>query len=195
MRHIITKTSLFLLTIFLLAECGQSTLKENLSITADFKQIDVGDQYSIKIPKYMKKTTSLNSDASFQSSNIFKEAYCIVIDERKDDFTSSFRLLDQYDEDKSILDNYADVQMGFISEGLTVISQTEMQETVINGSKARMLSLDGRSEDIQYDITYFFTFIEGEENIYMIMTWTLKSKKFKLRDTFNKIALSFQAIK
>ena len=185
----------FSITLFSLAGCGSSTVKENLSVATDFKQIDIGDQYQLKVPKYMTRTTSLNSEASFQSSNVLKTTYCIVIDESIEDFIKSFRLLEQYKEDKSVLDNYAEVQLGFIDEDIDIISQTEVQITSINGSNARMLSLDGSSDDLPYDITYFITFIEGDENIYMMMNWTLTSKKFQLSDTFNKIALSFQALK
>lgn len=195
MKRVIIRNFLFAMVIMLLTNCGGSTIKENLSVTADFKQIDIGNQYSLKIPKYMKETNSLNTDASFQCNNLIKQAYCIVIDEPKEDFLSSFRLLGEYNEDQSLLDNYANVQLGFINEDLSIISQTALQKTTINGSNARMLSIDGKSSDIPYDITYFITFIEGEENVYMMMTWTLKKNKFKLRDTFNKIALSFQAYK
>ncbi len=95
--------------MLLLVACGKDTPKENLSITEDFKQVDVGDQYSVKIPKYMKRTTSLNSEASFQCNNVLKTAYCIIIDEDKKEFVDSFRLLEQYNEDLSVLDNWITV--------------------------------------------------------------------------------------
>jgi len=174
--------------------CNNGPEKETLSLSKDFKTMGVGTQYQLKIPKYMKKVASLNANASFQASNVFKETYCVVIDESKSEFVSSFRLLEKYDEDKNALENYAAAQLGFFGENLEIISKTETITTRINDTKALMLSIDTSSEEFPSDITYFLTFFEGKEHVYMLMIWTRKQKKVELSDTFNKIANSFQAL-
>ncbi|MEL6557751.1 MAG: hypothetical protein AAFQ94_06170 [Bacteroidota bacterium] len=183
----------FSLAIFTLSACLPDNEKENLSLETDFDEISVADLYALKVPKYMKRTTSLNSEASFQCNNVLRTAYCIVIDESKDEFISSFRLLDQYAEDKSILDNYADAQIGFLTEDLTVTSLSETEKATINGLETRIVTMDASSNDIPHEITYFITFYEGSEHIYMMMNWTLSTKKTKLSDTFDKIASSFKS--
>lgn len=185
----------FSLIVLTFTACLPDNEKENLSLETDFDEISVADLYTLKVPKYMKRTTSLNSEASFQCNNVLRTAYCIVIDESKGEFISSFRLLDQYTEDKSILDNYADAQMGFLAEDLKVISLSEIKKTTINGLEARTVIMDASSNDIPHKITYFITFYEGSEHIYMMMNWTLSSKKVKLSDTFDKITSSFKVIR
>lgn len=193
--NLVIRILLFAIASHMLTGCESGSEKENLSLESDFDQISVAEIYTLMVPKYMKRTTSLNSEASFQCNNMLKAAYCIVIDEPKDEFTSSFRLLEQYAEDKSVLDNYANAQIGFITEDLTVISQSDIENISINGLEARTMTMDASSKDIPHDITYFITFYEGSENIYMMMNWTLSSKKVKLSDTFDKIAQSFQEVK
>ncbi|MGB3465630.1 MAG: hypothetical protein WBA74_10180 [Cyclobacteriaceae bacterium] len=167
--------------------------EEKLSLEKDFKTIEVADLYSIKVPNYMTETESLNDEASVQVWSIFKETYCIVIEDVKEEFISTFKMIDLYDEDKSVLINYAEMQYAAMSENLEVLSETEMITTKINGADAIMLSMDSdKSLSVPTEITYFLTFIEGKENIYLVLTWTLREKKHRYRDTFNKIANSFK---
>ena len=56
----------------------------------DFKKVEINHEYQVSIPKYMRKTNSLNDDASLQCQNIFKETYLIIIDEPKDEFIEVF---------------------------------------------------------------------------------------------------------
>lgn len=192
MKHLFPGIFLISLLSVAISGCLGPGKPEKLSLVKDFKLVTIADQYSLKIPNYMSETSSLNSEASFQAQNIFKETYSIVIDESKEEFVSAFKMIDLYDESEDILTNYANAQYNFITENLTVLSKTEMVGTRINGREAMMISIDGKTTEIDYDITYFLTFVEGEENLYMMMNWTLKKNKHRLLDTFNKIAHSLE---
>lgn len=185
---------LILIASIILFSCGNSV--ENLSLEDDFKEISVNNTYSMKLAKYMKKWTGedQNEDASLQYMNLFKETYLMVIDEDKETFVSTFKAIDDYDESLTLLENYKNIQLESLEEGAQKLGVTEPKKFKIQDLDALSVELDAKVPDIYYDITYFLTFIEGKENIYMIMAWTLKDDKDKYRDTFEKSANSFRLL-
>jgi len=56
------------------------------------------------------------------------------------------------------------------------------------------VEMDGLVEGIDEAITYYITFLEGRENVYMMMAWTLKDKKEKLRSDYEKMFSSFRLL-
>ena len=189
------KISFYLSAIVLsivLASCDFNK-KENLAIEEDFELVKVSD-YGIHIPNYMKKADNLNDDASLQYQNIFKETYVIVIDESKEEFIDAFKELDMYDESVSVVKNYREIQMGSLTEAIQVKSQSAPRSVNINGLEAELVEIDGHAEGVTPGIAYFLAFIEGDDNVYMIMAWTLLKRKDKYRDTFEKTIQSFRLL-
>lgn len=174
--------------------CNLSNKKEELSLDKDFKFIKVNNDYGIHVPDYMKETKDLNNDASLQYANVFKETYVIVIDESKDEFIDTFTELEEYDTTISPVKNYRDVQLKMLIEGMDVKYKSDPMALSVNGLNAETVELDAQVEGIKYDIGYFITFIEGTENLYMIMEWTLQNRKEKYRTTFDQIARSFRLL-
>ncbi len=160
----------------------------------DFNTISVNDQYQIDIPRFMKSTTGLNEEASLQYQNLFKEAYTIVIDEPKDEFVNIFKELDSYNENISLIENYRDIQLQLFNERMRVNTQSSPRSLKINGLDAEQVDMDAHVEGVDEEISYFLTFVEGPENVYMIMAWTLKSKKEEHAKTYGVIAESFKLI-
>ena len=72
--------------------------------------------------------------------------------------------------------------------------QSGIRPLTIHGLNAESVEIDGHVEGVDEEIAYFLTFVEGTENIYMIMAWTLKSKKEEHQKTFETIAQSFELI-
>jgi hypothetical protein len=167
---------------------------ENISLGTDFNPVVINNEYEIRIPDYMKSTTELNDEASLQYQNMFKEAYIVILDELKADVISTFQSTGQYSDSLSPVQNYSKVQSGFLDQTMTILKKTEAQSIMINGLNAEVLEIDGEVEGIPEPITYFLTFVEGKEKIYMIMEWTLQSRKEKYRSTFNKSIKSFREI-
>lgn len=168
--------------------------KEQTLENSDFKEVEINHQYRMGIPKYMRETTGLNKEALLQYQNIFKETYTIVIDESKEEFVKVFSDLDQYNDDISLIKNYRDIQLQLISERMNVEKQGEPIELKINGMEAEMVDLDGTVDGIDEKISYFLTFIEGTDNVYMIMSWTMTSRKETYKATFENMAKSFTLV-
>lgn len=160
----------------------------------DFNHVEVNGEYRLSLPKYMRKTDNLNEEASLQYQNIFKETYTIVIDEAKDDFVDMFTELGEYDENISLIKNYRNVQRQLFSESMYVDKESTPESLEINGMEAEMVDIDGRVDGIDEDISYFLTFVEGKKKVYMIMSWTMTSRKDTYEPIFDGIAKSFRLI-
>jgi len=167
---------------------------EKLSLEGDFMVVPIKNQYSIAIPNYMKPATNLNDEASLQYQNIFKEAYLVVIDEPKEDFVNSFKEIGEWDESLSITQNYMSIQMQYLHEEMEIKNVTDIDSRTVSGLKTNLVDFEGKMPEIFYPIGYKMACVEGKKDIYLIMTWTLKSKKEKLDNTYLQIINSFKEL-
>ena len=161
----------------------------------DLETVNINNEYSMGIPKFMSEAKSLNDEASLQYQNIFQEAYVIVIDESKDEYIESYKNLDAYDTTQSVIANYTDTQIQSITSRLEVIEKSEVKTFRINGLNASSIEIDGKVENVDVPITYFLNFVEGREKLYFIMAWTLQKKKDTHRSTFEEMVKSFRVFK
>ncbi len=165
---------------------------ENLSLDKDFNMVEINNEYKIAVPKYMKEAKDLNDEASLQYQNIFKETYIVIIDEPKDEFVSIFKELEEYDTTISAVKNYCDVQTQYITESVEAMKKSDPVSLKINGLNAEMYEMEGTIENI--GVYYNLTFVEGIDKLYMIMAWTLKTRKEKYKATFKTAISSFSLI-
>ncbi|NND63201.1 MAG: hypothetical protein HKN48_08405 [Flavobacteriaceae bacterium] len=188
----ITLTSVIAL---LLLSCGEIGEKKSEEMdVSDFKTEKVEGMYEVSVPKYMKEAFDLNDDASLQFQNIYKETYLAIIDESKADFIEVFKELNEYDDGLSVAGNYRNIQMQYFTEGIRIDKRSEPRKLTINGLEAEQVEFNGRVPEVDYDIYYLMTFIEGEENVYMMMEWTLASFEDKFKGTFKQMAETFREI-
>jgi len=190
-------STISVISILTLFSCGYAEKAGNesnqeVAVDKDFNYVEVNNEYSINLPSYMKKATSLNDEASLQYQNIFKEVYTIIIDESADEFIEVFKELNEYDENESILINYRRVQLSFISENMDLKDQSTPKPININGHDSELVSLEGNIDDVE--IYYLLGFVQGKEKMYMIMTWTLLSRKDKYHKDLEDIITSFKIL-
>lgn len=156
------------------------------------RTVEVSGDYSMDIPQHMKKTTILNEEASLQYLNVYKEMYVIVIDESKENFRDSFERLGEYDTTLSMVQNYRNVQTQLMAEHCTIMERSRPESMHINGLDAEMLTVEARVNGI--DVSHLLTFVEGTDNVYFIMAWTMKSKKERYMKDFRTMAKSFKLL-
>lgn len=130
----------------------------------------------------MKGTTGLNEEASLQYQSLLKEAYLLVIDEPKSRFEEVYRDLEQYDEQLSVIQNYRDARLKILSRTTEINSKSKPQSFKINGLSAEFMEIDANISGVSSEISYFLTFVEGSNRVYMIMAWTLKDKKRNIKN-------------
>lgn len=159
-----------------------------------FNTVVVGNRFQLSLPAFMKSTTALHGEASLQYQNIYREAYTVVLGEPKDPFVDFLRGQGAYDGQLGVLENYRKVQLMRIGERVDITAQGDAVASRINGLVAETVTLDAQWDSMDQELSYRLTFIEGEEYIYMVMSWTLKDKKGELWDTFGAIAESFALV-
>lgn len=186
----ISMLSLLAALSLLLTSCNMGG-KENLDLEKDFQTVTIKNTYQMKVPKYMKASDQLNENASLQYMNMLKEAYVVVIDESKQEYLEVYKELDMYNDSLPLLENYSSLQQQMYGMSLESFELQQERSLKINGLDAIQLEFTGRVEDVDQDIFYLITFIEGRENVYMIMSWTSLKRKALYYDTYLKIAASF----
>ena len=178
--------------VLLISSCLDTSSKnssENL-LNTDFELVNINNQYSMEVPDFMKESKELNDEASLQYQNIFKELYIIVIDESREEFKTVFQDLGEYDDEISMVENYKSIQLEFLQEAITIHSKEDVESSVINGLPFEIVKVDATSDGI--DIAYTIAYIDGPENVYMIMAWTEKDKREKNEALFQKMIKSFK---
>ncbi|NQY06066.1 MAG: hypothetical protein HRT68_07740 [Flavobacteriaceae bacterium] len=182
-------SKILVLCFVLLLSCKDSTS----SLKSDFKEIKESG-FSIRIPNNMNPVygENANENAIIQYQNIFNETYFLIIEDEKKDFVDTFKSIGEYDEDLSIVENYMNVHLDSFHDTVDILEEYNPSYLTINGLDAVSKEFDCTLEDVYEDITYFLTFVEGKEQVYMIMAWTLKDDKETHRTTFSKMAQSFK---
>lgn len=190
-------TSILIITcITVFTSCINFKTKESTETIEpeDFNTVVINNDYSVGIPKFMRATTGLNEEASLQYQNMFKETYVIVIDEQKVEFVDILKEMGQYDESKSLIQNYRDIQLQLLAGTMQFSNESEPKSLKINGLDAEMVTVDAMVDGIDEGISYFLTFLDGSDKVYMMMAWTLQSKKEDYRETYGAIAETFQLV-
>ena len=202
MKHILTLICVILLSCFgtscikKLKEAAEDIVEptstsESLS-ESNFSLIDIDNDYQVLIPKYMKPMPNLNDEASLQYANIFKEIYTIVINENKQEFIETFKSLGEYNDSLPPIENYKNVQKQMLDEAIANVKFRDYGLTEINTYPARQFKMEGEIDGL--DFFYLVGFIEGDENIYMLMNWTLKDRKSRYENIFEYINGSFKLL-
>jgi hypothetical protein len=193
-----------LVAVFLFNSCTAPS-EDFDSITDAINSLEISDDaavetreinglYSMDIPTILSSTTELNDDASLQYNSLYGEKYIIVIDENKKEFVDMFNSIGEYDESISVVDNYANVQLSFMDESLTVSDESSLKSFKINGMDARVKAMDGEILGVAEEISYWLGYVEGENTLYTIMAWTLKSRKSSFEKEANDMIKSLNEL-
>lgn len=172
----------------------QPNKEDNLSLEKDFNTVKIQNKYKIAIPKYMKQTDQLNDEAALQYNNLFKENYIIVIDESKQTFIAAMDEAEINDTIYSVIENYRNIQLQLLKTNITISQEEQSKKMTINNMDAVQVSFVGKVPDVEDEIAYILTFIEGKNDLYMIMTWTLSEYSKRYTGTYQKIAHSFKEL-
>jgi hypothetical protein len=164
---------------------------ENIS-DKDLNTVNVDTKFSMTIPKYMKVMNTLNDEATLQYANIYKELYTVVMVEDKAEFVEFYKDYSEYDNNKSLIENYGKARLKSFKESMKVLKTKHYGLTKINGNNANQFTLKGNIDNI--DVAYLFTSVETEKDIYFIMSWTLLDRYKRYENILEVINGSFKAI-
>lgn len=182
---------LFLSLSIIFSSCGGSLFNsgpENLDLEDDFNKIEVADEFSIMLPKYLKQDSTLNEEAILAYQNAVKETATLVLEEYRSELEYAMPQLTGYSDTATFIANYIQVQTAIMSESLEFPEVGTPKYYQINGKPAAQTWMEGRIEDM--DISYLITCIDGGSKAYVVLSYTTVSKKAKFENTFEKIANS-----
>lgn len=169
--------------IFLFSAC--QTKKGN-------QTIEINNQYSLSIPASFSKTSQLNQHASLQYQNIFKELYVIVIDEPKSELYEAISTYELSDIYESNLIGYSDLIWDGFEAEIEMNYSSDFSDYKINGLSARLINFTGKVEDLE--VYYSLAIIEGENDFYQVLAWTLSSFESKNKHTLDSMIYSFEEL-
>ncbi|MGL5890376.1 MAG: hypothetical protein ACRC3B_10850, partial [Bacteroidia bacterium] len=139
------------------------------------KTVAVKNKYSLSLPASFSKQQGLHEDASLQYGNLIDEFYVIVIDEPKAEFHRVLEengLTQSYSSD---VNGYSEILIASYEETFANLSKSDVRDTSISNMPARIISMSGTVDNI--DAFYTVSFIEGKDNYYQVMSWTLADRK------------------
>lgn len=151
--------------------------------------VSIKNQYSVDLPSFLSKATTLHEDASLQYQNAMREFYVVVIDETKQEFHSAVQETD-FTAD---LSGYAQVLRTSLEQSMSDGKFSTVTDTQINGLKAKTFTFEGTMEGLP--IYYSVAYIEGKDHYYQIVSWTLQKSKDKYQEQMKAIASSFKETK
>lgn len=137
-------------------------------------------QSQLTVPGSWKVQKDLNDLAEIQVANLLQEQYMIVLTENKSDF-----------EDVDLA-QYADGTLGVALESIETDDNPSPKSVTVNGKPAIQYELHGTVDNLK--AVYWFTSVEGTDNYYQIVAWTLASKAEKNAPVFEEVVQSFQEV-
>ena len=158
-----------------------SVLFLNCNSKTEFHTVKIKNQYSLDLPDYMGEARDLNTEASLQYQNTFRELYAIVLDEQKTDFPNP---------EEINLENFYSIVRGNLEGTLKNPTFSAARDTTINGLKAKLFSLSDNTEGV--DIYYQFAYLESDNHFYQILIWTLENRKDQYIKDMDRIIASFK---
>jgi hypothetical protein len=163
--------------------------------TSDTRKIVVNEQYSMRIPKHMTSTKALNDEASLQYQDTDEELYIIVIDEPSKEFADAYRSEKGWDPKLTVAQNYRKTQMKALRKAIKTKGDAEVRNTRAGSIPMEIVDFTGKVKGITVPISYKLGFLESDGNLYMIMTWTLASKKNFHNEEMEEMVKSFRSEK
>jgi|GEM_PF-3767751 len=145
--------------------------------------------FSMILPDYMIATSTLQEGQPFQYMNAFKEQYIVASSEDRSLVEPSLKALNY--EGKTLFDQYVSYYQEVLKKGVKMTSEEPIKSLKIDGLEARWWQFNGTVEGVAQGISYHTVFIESEKEIYLVMAWTLESKKEEFKPIAEKIIKSF----
>ena len=155
--------------------------------------LNIFNQYSLELPSYMSKNDSMIEGAYAQYSNLSKNIHFVIVDEPKEELKETFLSANQWDTSVSYTRNYYKYQSLFLSQAFS-FSQVYMDSTSKFFNK-ESIHFNAESQKEEGLIHYRFSFLEGKEDLFMIIAWAEDKSKDIFKKDFNDITSRIREIK
>lgn len=120
-------------------------------------------KFQLTVPAGWEERPSLSGIATIKAANLYQEAYVIVIEESKTDFTGEMTL-----------DKFTEITRDAMLKKVTEGDSTPPLPVTINGIPGKQYALEGVLNNVK--ISYLVTAVETSSHFCQIVTWTLRSR-------------------
>lgn len=179
---------LFCICLMGILFCGCT---EHLDMPSDFKEAKIHG-FSLMIPKYVSASKEPSEEALLQYDNEKREYYLILMEEGKDTLQEILEDAEFWKEGERLSHASLVVHRTSIGTKSEIKDVTVAVDTLINGLEASSSVMITELEDIDTDIVYHVTCIEGEQKVYTIVQWTSFRYRERYSETFEQVAHSFK---
>jgi hypothetical protein len=133
----------------------------------------------ISVPRSWLNSPDLSEQAVLGAKDLTENEFVIVFVHPKQDYTGT-------------LTTFVQDHTDLLREKLKAPQVEEPATITLNGRTAIRQVVRGEVNRLR--ITYVATYIEGTNQFYRVLCWSLESKADKFKDEFDKIAASFREI-
>jgi hypothetical protein len=137
-------------------------------------------KFQLTVPAGWQERSSLSGIASIKAANLYQEAYVIVIEESKADFTGEMTL-----------DKFTEITRNGMLKKVTEGDSTPPLPVTINGIPGKQYALEGVINNVK--ISYLVTAVETSSHFCQIVTWTLRSRIDQNQSVLLRVTNSFRA--
>jgi hypothetical protein len=137
-------------------------------------------QSRLTVPGTWSVQTDLHDDAEIQAANLSQEQYMIVLTESKADFV-----------DTEFAD-YNEIVAESVAANASADETPDGAALTINGRPAMRYEVHGTVDNMK--VVYWLTTVDGEQNYYQVLAWTLESKAEQNAPVFDEVVQSFQEV-
>ena len=171
------------------------TIAPDVSGQFKLKEVNVRSKYQLRVPSLLTSTNDLNPDASLQMQNTFRDMYILIFDEKKEEVLEDLRTYRNYDETVSLLENYRIDKKSNLENNIdnAVISRGRYHKA--GDCHAYSLEITGEVDEVEEPISYLMTFIEGEDDLYMVLAWTTRDRLTRFRPMYEASIKTFRELK
>ena len=157
----------------------------------EMKRIITNNQYILEIPSEMKTNEHLDTIASLQYWDRWKEFYLFVIDEEK----SELRKRSQGDTltyNPATLQGHKTMISDTYLKQFTRTDSVAYADGVINGLPTSTLYIMGKMHKAK--VLYAVHFVEGKDNMYQVVAIVPRKRAESYREVMDSIFHSFQEV-
>lgn len=152
-----------------------------------------GSNYSVLIPNTYSVTSVLNEKAEFQYSDLINERFVFVLKDDKKSFQESVHKINP-EVSNEILRVFSEVEVLTMKDHFESYENEKWKNKTINGLPAKIYTVKVLLKGMNTPVQYKNAYIEGENHLYSLITWTTDTKdkkNKKVEEEFQKIIDSF----
>lgn len=138
-------------------------------------------QFSMMKPGSWSMLSNLNDKADLQMGNPFREAYCTVLTESKEDFRDDFSL-----------EEFGEITRGTLLSSVQDASSDGPESLDVNGQRAIRYELAGSVDNVK--VRYWHIVVDADSHFHQVILWSLPSKFEGNRSDFEMVLGSLKKV-